>query len=176
MTSNGQRAARRSRTLREEFGDWYAGRTALVTGADGFMGSHLTEALVDLGAHVHALRAGDLQRRAQQHRASEGRRPCALGGPQRPPFRRPCPSWSCHGRRIDHTCSISARRRTSVRVLAPAVRDRDGEYRGTLNLLQSIISNGVELEKFDTAGTSEEYGNPTTTSATTTTGTPRTGC
>jgi dTDP-glucose 4,6-dehydratase len=31
---------------------------------------------------------------------------------------------------------------------------------GTLNLLQSIISNGVELEKFDTAGTSEEYGNP----------------
>ena len=55
MTSNGHRAARRSRTLREEFGDWYAGRTALVTGADGFMGSHLTEALVALGAHVHAL-------------------------------------------------------------------------------------------------------------------------
>jgi dTDP-glucose 4,6-dehydratase len=30
---------------------------------------------------------------------------------------------------------------------------------GTLNLLQSIIDHGVELEKFDTAGTSEEYGN-----------------
>ena len=26
----------------------------LVTGADGFMGSHLTEALVELGANVHA--------------------------------------------------------------------------------------------------------------------------
>ena len=26
----------------------------LVTGADGFMGSHLTEALVELGATVHA--------------------------------------------------------------------------------------------------------------------------
>src|SRR6478752_8719496 len=41
--------------LRAEFGDTYRDRTALVTGADGFMGSHLTEALVALGAHVHAL-------------------------------------------------------------------------------------------------------------------------
>ena len=31
---------------------------------------------------------------------------------------------------------------------------------GTLNLLQSIVDWGLELEKFDTAGTSEEYGNP----------------
>jgi dTDP-glucose 4,6-dehydratase len=30
---------------------------------------------------------------------------------------------------------------------------------GTLNLLQSIVDQGVTLEKFDTAGTSEEYGN-----------------
>src|SRR6476469_9190140 len=40
--------------LREEFGDAYRDRTCLVTGADGFMGSHLTEALVALGANVHA--------------------------------------------------------------------------------------------------------------------------
>ena len=40
--------------LRAEFGDLFNGRTALVTGADGFMGSHLTDALVALGAHVHA--------------------------------------------------------------------------------------------------------------------------
>src|SRR5579859_4489553 len=40
--------------LAGEFGDIYEGRTVLVTGADGFMGSHLTEALVSLGAHVHA--------------------------------------------------------------------------------------------------------------------------
>jgi dTDP-glucose 4,6-dehydratase len=31
---------------------------------------------------------------------------------------------------------------------------------GTLNLLQSVVDWGLELEKFDTAGTSEEYGNP----------------
>ena len=36
--------------LRSEFGDVYDGRTVLVTGADGFMGSHLTDALVELGA------------------------------------------------------------------------------------------------------------------------------
>ena len=30
---------------------------------------------------------------------------------------------------------------------------------GTLNLLQSIVDTGLEIEKFDTAGTSEEYGN-----------------
>src|SRR5262245_65990522 len=40
--------------LRREYGDAYSGRTVLVTGADGFMGSHLTEALVELGASVHA--------------------------------------------------------------------------------------------------------------------------
>ena len=40
--------------LRREFGEVYEGRTVLVTGADGFMGSHLTDALVELGATVHA--------------------------------------------------------------------------------------------------------------------------
>ena len=40
--------------LRREFGDAYAGRTVLVTGADGFMGSHLTDALVEIGADVTA--------------------------------------------------------------------------------------------------------------------------
>ena len=40
--------------LRDEYADVYGGRTVLVTGADGFMGSHLTEALVAVGARVHA--------------------------------------------------------------------------------------------------------------------------
>src|ERR1700689_2493082 len=40
--------------LRREFGEVYDGRTCLVTGADGFMGSHLTDALVELGAEVIA--------------------------------------------------------------------------------------------------------------------------
>ena len=42
---------------------------------------------------------------------------------------------------------------------------------GTLNLLQSIVDHGLEIEKFDTAGTSEEYGNVRDPSGTTTTST-----
>src|SRR4026209_1588068 len=40
--------------LRRDFGEFFTGRTCLVTGADGFMGSHLTDALVHLGADVIA--------------------------------------------------------------------------------------------------------------------------
>ena len=40
--------------LTTEFGDVYGGRTVLITGADGFMGSHLTDALCHLGANVNA--------------------------------------------------------------------------------------------------------------------------
>src|SRR4026207_2048090 len=40
--------------LTRGFGGVYEGRTVLVTGADGFMGSHLTDALIALGANVHA--------------------------------------------------------------------------------------------------------------------------
>src|SRR5271156_6651270 len=40
--------------LRLELGKAFKGRTCVVTGADGFMGSHLTDALVELGAEVVA--------------------------------------------------------------------------------------------------------------------------
>src|SRR5213078_3569350 len=34
--------------LQREVGEFFAGRTCVITGADGFMGSHLTDALVHL--------------------------------------------------------------------------------------------------------------------------------
>ncbi|MDQ3893914.1 MAG: GDP-mannose 4,6-dehydratase [Actinomycetota bacterium] len=145
--------------LRRELGDVYSGRTVVVTGADGFMGSHLTEALVALEANVVAfVRA-----------TSSG----ALNniGHLRPPL---------------EVVFADLTDRTSVDFLvrdyianapdAPfvfhlAAQAHVGEswhrpYEtvmantvGTLNLLQSLVDHGVELEKFDTAGTSEEYGN-----------------
>jgi dTDP-glucose 4,6-dehydratase len=145
--------------LRREFGDVYAGRTVLVTGADGFMGSHLTDALVEIGADVHAfVRA-----------TSSG----ALNNISH-----------LRNRLRVHFADLTDK--TSIDYLVKELRDTvsDKPYVfhlgaqahvgeswhrpyetvmantvGTLNLLQSIVDWGLELEKFDTAGTSEEYGN-----------------
>src|SRR3989441_8468162 len=145
--------------LRDEFSGVYEGRTVLVTGADGFMGSHLTEALVALGANVHAfVRA-----------TSSG----ALNNIS-----------ELRDRMRVHFADLTDK--TSVDYLVKELRDTvsDKPYVfhlgaqahvgeswhrpyetvmantvGTLNLLQSVVDQGLELEKFDTAGTSEEYGN-----------------
>src|SRR3954454_23903934 len=53
-TNDSQWAEESVAALRRDFGDVFTGRTCLVTGADGFMGSHLTEALVAVGANVIA--------------------------------------------------------------------------------------------------------------------------
>jgi dTDP-glucose 4,6-dehydratase len=145
--------------LRQEFGDVYGGRTVLVTGADGFMGSHLTDALVALGANVHAF-----------VRATSSGALNNIG--------------HLRGRLKVHFADLTDK--TSVDYLVKELRDTvtDKPYVfhlgaqahvgeswhrpyetvmantiGTLNLLQSIVDWGLELEKFDTAGTSEEYGN-----------------
>src|SRR6266404_3705327 len=145
--------------LRRDFAEVYESRTCLVTGADGFMGSHLTDALVQLGADVLAfVRAtssgalnniGHLRRQlrvvfadltdktsidylVKEHLSAAPDRPFVfhLGA-------------QAHVGESWH--------RPYETVMANTV--------GTLNLLQSVVDSGIELEKFDTAGTSEEYGN-----------------
>jgi dTDP-glucose 4,6-dehydratase len=145
-------------SLRRDFADAYGGRTVVVTGADGFMGSHLTEALVHLGARVHAfVRAtssgalnniGHLRRQMKVHFADLTDRTSVdylvkeLGqAPDRP--------YVFHLGAQAHVGE--SWHRPYETVMANVV--------GTLNLLQSIVDHGLELEKFDTAGTSEEYGN-----------------
>ena len=145
--------------LRDEFGDTYRGRTVLVTGADGFMGSHLTDALVELGASVHAfVRAtssgalnniGHLRDRLKVHFADLTDKT----------------SIDYLVRELRETASD----KPYVFHLAAQAHVGESWHRpyetvmantvGTLNLLQSIVDNGLEVEKFDTAGTSEEYGN-----------------
>ncbi len=144
--------------LQREFEPVYGDRTVLVTGADGFMGSHLTEALVLLGARVHAfVRAtssgalnniGHLRQRLKVHFADLTDRT----------------SVDYMVRELAH-----AGDRPFVFHLGAQAHVGESWHRpyetvmantvGTLNLLQSIVDNGLELEKFDTAGTSEEYGN-----------------
>ena len=145
--------------LRTEFGDVYEGRTVLVTGADGFMGSHLTDALVEIGANVHAfVRAtssgalnniGSLRDRLKVHFADLTDRT----------------SVDYLIRELKETASD----RPYLFHLGAQAHVGESWHRpyetvmantiGTLNLLQSVVDWGLELEKFDTAGTSEEYGN-----------------
>ena len=145
--------------LRSEFGDVYDGRTVLVTGADGFMGSHLTDALVELGATVHAFvratSSGALNNIGHLRELAEG------------PLRRP------HGpTSVDYLMrelKETAPDRPYLFHLGAQAHVGESWHRpyetvaanvlGTLNLLQSVVDTGLELEKFDTAGTSEEYGN-----------------
>src|SRR5581483_8205727 len=144
--------------LRRELGDVYDGRTCVVTGADGFMGSHLTDALVELGADVVAfVRAtssgalnniGHLRRRLRVVFADLTDKTSIdylmrelAGAADRP--------YVFHLGAQAHVGE--SWHRPYETVMANTV--------GTLNLLQSVVDHGVELEKFDTAGTSEEYGN-----------------
>jgi dTDP-glucose 4,6-dehydratase len=144
--------------VRREFGEFFAGRTCLVTGADGFMGSHLTEALVHLDANVQAfVRAtssgalnniGHLREHVRVHFADLTDKTSVdylvkdlLDASDKP--------YVFHLGAQAHVGE--SWHRPYETVMANTV--------GTLNLLQSIVDNGLELEKFDTAGTSEEYGN-----------------
>jgi dTDP-glucose 4,6-dehydratase len=144
--------------LREDFGRFYSDRTVAVTGADGFMGSHLTEALVEIGANVHAfVRAtssgalnniGHVRRRLKVHFADLTDKTSIdflirelVEAPDRP--------YIFHLGAQAHV--HESWHRPYETVMANTV--------GTLNLLQSIVDHKLELEKFDTAGTSEEYGN-----------------
>jgi len=144
--------------LRREFGEFFSGRTCLVTGADGFMGSHLTEALVQLDANVHAfVRAtssgalnniGHLREQVRVKFADLTDKTSVdylvkelLEAPDKP--------YVFHLGAQAHVGE--SWHRPYETVMANTV--------GTLNLLQSIVDYGLELEKFDTAGTSEEYGN-----------------
>ncbi|MGZ4303000.1 MAG: GDP-mannose 4,6-dehydratase [Gaiellaceae bacterium] len=145
--------------LRRDFGEFFSGRTCLVTGADGFMGSHLTEALVALDANVYAfvratssgalnniaplreqlkIKFADLtDKTSVDYLVKE-----LLDAPDKP--------YIFHLGAQAHVGE--SWHRPYETVMANTV--------GTLNLLQSIVDYGLELEKFDTAGTSEEYGNP----------------
>ena len=122
------------------------------------MGSHLTDALVELGATVHAfVRASSsgalnnishLRNRLKVHFADLTDRTSVdilvrelRGAPDRP--------YLFH---LGAQAHVGESWHRPYETVAANVL-------GTLNLLQSIVDWELELEKFDTAGTSEEYGN-----------------
>jgi dTDP-glucose 4,6-dehydratase len=144
--------------LRTEFGDAYRDRTVLVTGADGFMGSHLSEALVALDANViafvRATSSGALNNIAHLQRRlrvvfADLTDKTSIDYLMRDLAQAPDKPYIFHLGAQAHVGE--SWHRPYETVMTNTI--------GTLNLLQSVIDQGVELEKFDTAGTSEEYGN-----------------
>ena len=144
--------------LKREFSDVYGGRTCVVTGADGFMGSHLTEALVHLGADVVAF-----------VRATSSGALNNIGHLR--PYLRVVFADLTDRTSVDYLVKDLCELPDKPYVFHLGAQAHVGEswhrpYEtvmantvGTLNLLQSIVDHGLELEKLDTAGTSEEYGN-----------------
>lgn len=139
--------------LEERFAD----RPVFVTGADGFIGSHLTEKLVGYDANVHifvrATSSGEL--RNIRHLSED---------------------VTVHRGDLRDKHSV----KEALKSLVPyddtiifhlAAQAHVGEswerpyetidvnVNGTLNLLQSVVDLDLDIAKFDTAGTSEEYGN-----------------
>ena len=160
MQPSERRAASRQTligSIRDEFSA-YRHRTALVTGADGFIGSHLSEALIAIGADVHALvrptssgalnNIGHLRRHLTVHwadltdRHAVNQAVAALSGAPDAPY-------------VFH---LGAQAHVGESWQRPYETLTTNTI-GTLNLLQAVVDQGIELEKLDTAGSSEEYGN-----------------
>ena len=136
-----------------------AGRTSLVTGGDGFVGSHLTEALLAYGADVHVLvrptssgrlnNLGHLRERLRIHRADITDKQSVLQVLKSVTAKADRPPVIFHLAAQSHVGESWHRPYETVAVTTI----------GTLNLLQSIVDLRLEIFRFDTAGSSEEYGN-----------------
>ncbi len=134
------------------------GRSVLVTGADGFVGSHLTEKLLELGARVHVfVRAtssgmlhniGHLRKSIVLHRGDLTDKQAVMVALRA--------LKSDGGRPIIFHLGAQAHVGESwnwpYETLATNVL-------GTINLLQSVVDLEMDVYRVDTAGSSEEYGN-----------------
>lgn len=146
------------KTTNKDIGKLLKGRTVLVTGADGFVGSHLTEKLVHFGANVHVLIRATSS--GMLHNLDHLREKISV----------------YHGDLTDtqalrQTLKLIKREGEKPIIFHLGAQAHVGEswkrsYEtvhantlGTMNLLQTIVDLDMDILKLDTAGTSEEYGN-----------------
>lgn len=134
-----------------------ADRPVFVTGADGFVGSHLVDTLVEFGADVHAFvratSSGELKNvRAHADEITVHR------GDLRDKHSVQSALSALKGHDDTLIFHLGAQAHVGESWERP-YETVDSNVIGTLNLLQSIVDLDLDIEKFDTAGTSEEYGN-----------------
>lgn len=134
-----------------------SGETVLVTGADGFVGSHLTEELVRLGADVHvfvrATSSGELNN--IRHLRGEV---TVHRGDLRDKHSVMETLGDLEGLGGLYVFHLGAQAHVGESWERP-YETVDTNLKGTLNLLQSVVDLDLDIEKFNTAGTSEVYGN-----------------
>lgn len=134
------------------------GRPVLVTGADGFIGSHLTDELVELGARVHVLvratssgmlhNIGHLRERLVVHRGDLTDKQAVL--------------LALKGLKADGGRPIIFHLGAQAHVGESWARPYEtlaANVIGTQNLLQSVVDLDLDVHRVDSAGSSEEYGN-----------------
>jgi dTDP-glucose 4,6-dehydratase len=137
----------------------FRGRTAFITGADGFIGSHLTETLVEAGSEVHAFirstssgemkNIGHLLRKLTVHRGD-------LADPVS--VRQALKKTQEASADKPYIFHLGAQAHVGESWGRP-YETFNANTIGTLNILQSLVDLEFEIEKFDFAGTSEEFGN-----------------
>ncbi len=139
------------------FKEAFQDRAVFITGADGFIGSHLTDKMVEYGARVHVfIRAsssgelhniGHLKDRIIVHRGDlvdkhAVQKALAFLKEEDKPI-------------VFH---LAAQAHVGESWDRP-YETMNSNVMGTLNLLQSVVDLNLELSKFVASGTSEEYGN-----------------
>ncbi len=127
-------------------------KVVLVTGATGFIGSHLSKRLLEEGAEIHVL----LKKDTNQFRIQD--------------FIENLTIWYGDLRDYPSICSCIKNSRPQIifhlAALVNVKRDPeliepmiDINIKGTLNLLRGVMEEKVTLECFVNTGSSEEYGN-----------------
>ena len=134
-----------------------AEREVFVTGADGFVGSHLVDTLVERGANVNvfvrATSSGELNN--INHLGDEV---TVHRGDLRDKHSVESALRSLEGHDEALIFHLAAQAHVGESWERP-YETVDANVTGTLNLLQSVVDLDLDIAKFDTAGTSEEYGN-----------------
>ena len=135
------------------------GRTVLVTGADGFVGSHLTEKLLEFGADVHVLirpassgmlhNLSQIQRQIKIHKADLT---------DKEAVRQSLLELKKEGTKKPLIFHLGAQAHVGESWRRP-YETLNSNLNGTLNLLQTIIDIKLKPLKVSFAGSSEEYGN-----------------
>jgi UDP-glucose 4-epimerase len=128
------------------------GKAVLVTGSNGFIGSHLSRKLLEEGAEVHVFLKKDTNQFRIQDLISE----LTLWYGDLRDYQSIC---SCirnsKPQIIFHLAALLNVNRTPE-LIEPMI---DINIKGTLNFLRGVIEEKIDLESFINTGSSEEYGN-----------------